>query len=463
MDLMALLVNNIVKTQFSDLTPEAVEVAKKGILDTVGLILGGSSISGCQLLVQAIKEMGGKEESTIAVFGGKVPPNLAALANCAMSRALDIDDVHDVFVLHPDVVIVPAALAVAECQKGITGRNLITAVALGQDLMVRMGFAAKGKPVNLARLNPYKIFPVTGTVGKLKGLDEEQLLNAMGIAYSHLIGDSKAVRDRAMTFYIQEGEAGRSGVEAVIFAEKGITGSRNILDGELSFFKGIYEQDCNLEALTSELGLRFMGDDIAFKRYCSCRNTHEAINLAIGMVKSGKIDPKRIDKITVRVNKESYGRTCEPLDRKRRPESRLDALFSTPFTVASALLKGDVFIDEMTDENINDPDVLQLAARVTPVQDDQCENGWSVGITVLEIQTKDGQKYSDSQSLPLGNPQNPIGWDECVAKFRKCANVAYKPFTNSQIDELIGKLSVLEDLEDCSQLAQLMVPLTQRQ
>ena len=86
MDLMALLVNNIVKTQFSDLTPEAVEVAKKGILDTVGLILGGSSMRGCQLLVQAIKEMGGKEESTIAVFGGKVPPNLAALANCAMSR-----------------------------------------------------------------------------------------------------------------------------------------------------------------------------------------------------------------------------------------------------------------------------------------------------------------------------------------------------------------------------------------
>jgi hypothetical protein len=50
-----------------------------------------------------------------------------------------------------------------------------------------------------------------------------------------------------------------------------------------------------------------------------------------------------------------------------------------------------------------------------------------------------------------------------VEKFRKCANVAYKPFTNSQIDELIGKLSLLEDLEDCSQLAQLMVPLTQGQ
>lgn len=460
MDLMALLVNNITKTQFSDLPSEAVEVAKKGILDTVGLILGGSSMRGCQLLVQAIKEMGGKEESTIAVFGGKVPPNLAALINGAMSRALDIDDVHDVFVLHPDVVIVPAALAIAECQKGITGRDLITAVALGQDLMVRMGYAAKGKPVNLARLNPFKIFPVTGTVGKLKGLDDEQLLNAMGIAYSHLVGDAKAARDRVMTFYIQEGEAGRSGVEAVLYAEKGITGARSILDGELGFFKGIYQQDCSLEALTSDLGSRFMGDEIAFKRYCSCRNTHEAIDLAIGMVKNRKINPIKIEQVTVRVNQESYMRTCQPLEQKRRPKDRLDALFSTPYTVATALIKGDVFIDEMTDEMIKDPDVLQLAARVMPVQDDRCENGTAVGVTVLEIQTTDSQNYSDSQSLPLGNPQNPIGWDECVTKFKKCANNADKHFANSQVDELIGKLSFLEDLEDCSQLARLMVPLT---
>ena len=100
------------------------------MIDTIGNMLAGSSIKGCRLLVEAIKEMGGGREYTIAVFGEKAPANMATLANGAMARAVDLDDVNDVFPLHPGVVIVPTALTVAERQGGINGRDLVTAVAL---------------------------------------------------------------------------------------------------------------------------------------------------------------------------------------------------------------------------------------------------------------------------------------------------------------------------------------------
>jgi 2-methylcitrate dehydratase PrpD len=85
------------------------------------------------------------------------------------------------------------------------------------------------------------------------------------------------------------------------------------------------------------------------------------------MVKEKGIDPNRIDRISVRVNDITYNLTCHPLDKKRRPKDRIEAQFSIPFTVAAALIRGDFFINELSDEIINNDEILRLAARVTPI------------------------------------------------------------------------------------------------
>jgi 2-methylcitrate dehydratase PrpD len=457
MDIMASLVKNISKTGFNDLTPESVTAAKKGIVDTVGVMIAGSSIRGCQLLIEAIKEIGGKEESTIAIFGDKVPSCLAALANSAMARAMDIDDVNDAFPLHPDVVIVPTALAMAEGNRGIKGLDLITAVALGQDLMVRMAYATKVNPVISGRFNLFKVFAATGVAGKLMGLNEEQLSNAMGIAYSHLIGDAQSMHEGVMTMYIQEGEAAKSGIEAAIFASHGITGTQNVLQGRKGFFQA-FEPDPNLGVLTNELGSTFRGADIAIKPYASCRSSHEAIDLALSMVKEKGIDPNRIDRITVRVSDITYDLTCHPLDQKRRPRDRIEAQFSIPFTVAAALIRGDFFINELSDEIITNEEILRLAARVTPVLDKECQTNLTLGLTVMEIETIDGQRYSERKLFPRGNPKNPMSMEDCLEKVKKCVKFAYQPFPDDQIDRIVSMLSNLEHLEDVQQLIQLLVP-----
>ncbi len=457
MDIMATLVKNIVKNSFDDLTPESVTAAKKGIIDTVGVMMAGSSVRGCQLLVKAIKEMGGKEESTVAVFGEKVPSSLAALANGAMARAMDIDDVNDAFPLHPDVVIVPTALAIGEREEGTSGRDLITACALGQDLVVRMAYTTKVSPVVSGRFNLFKVFAATGTAGKLLGFDEEKLSNAMGIAYSHLVGDAQSMHEGVMTMYIQEGEAAKSAIEGAIYARHGITGTKNVLQGQRGFFHA-FEPDPNLEALTSELGSTFRGIDISIKPYSSCRSTHEAIDLALNMVKNLGINPKQIEQVTVKVNDLTYNLTCNPLDQKRRPKDRIDAQFSLPFTVAAALIRGDFFIDELSDEVIRNEDILRLAARVTPILDNDCQTDLSVGATVMEIEMMDGRKFSESKFFPPGNPKDPLSMEDCLEKFRKCIKYAYRPFSDSQIDRMMNILSRMESLKEIRQLVQLLVP-----
>jgi 2-methylcitrate dehydratase PrpD len=457
MDVMSALVKNILKTRFNDLPPESVTAAKKGIIDTVGDMIAGSSVRGCQLLVEAIKGIGGKKESTLAIFGGKAPSNLVALANGAMARAMDIDDVNDAFPLHPDVVIVPTALAMAERNRGTNGLDLITAVALGQDLMVRMAYATKVNPVISGRFNLFKVFAATGVAGKLMGLNEEQLSNAMGIAYSHLVGDAQSMHEGVMTMYIQEGEAAKSGIEAAVFASHGITGTQNVLQGQKGFFQA-FEPDPNLKALTDELGSTFRGTDIAIKPYASCRSSHEAIDLALSMVKGRSIDASRIKGVTIRVNDITYNLTCHPVDQKRRPKDRIEAQFSIPFTVAAALIRGDFFINELSDEIINNEEILRLAARVTPVLDKECQTELALGITAMEIETLDGQRFSERKLFPRGNPKNPMSMEDCLEKVKKCVKFAYRPFPDGQIDRILGMLSNLEHLEDVQQLIQLLVP-----
>ena len=457
MEITSLLVKHIARTHFNDLTPQTVEAAKKGVIDTVGTMIGGSSAPGCRLLVEVIKDWGGKEESTIAVFGGKAPSHLCALANGAMARALDLDDVNDDFPLHPDTVIVPVAFAIGERQKTINGRDFLTAIALGQDIVMRIASAINVNPIFSGRYNLFKVFAATATAGKLMGLDQEQMSNALGIAYSNMAGaDAQSLLDGVMTSYIQEGEAAKAAIESAVFAEKRITGTKNPFQGQNGFFNA-FEPDPNLDALTFELGNKFSGCGISIKPFASCRTTHEAIDLALEIVKDEGIDPGSIGRITARVNDQTFKLTCHPLDRKRRPKNRGEAQFSLPFTVATAIIRGDFFVDELSDDILTDPKILHLASKVNAISDSACRTDSSLGTTILEIETHDGKVVSRKKAFALGSPKNSMSMDACLRKFEKSVKYAYRPFSKDQINKLIRMLSEIEFLEEIAVLAQLLV------
>ena len=136
-DLVYDLAANVAKVKYGDLPEDVVEITKKFILDTLGCAIAGSSAPGCSTVVDLIKDWGGKEESTIMVYGGKVIALHAAFVNSVMVQALDLDDVHEGAPLHANVCVLPAALAMAEREGNVSGKDLITAVAVVPLMVMR--------------------------------------------------------------------------------------------------------------------------------------------------------------------------------------------------------------------------------------------------------------------------------------------------------------------------------------
>ncbi len=454
MDVMADLIRHTLGTAYGDLPKGAVESARKAILDTLGAIIAGSSEKAPPLLLNQVREWGGAGEGTVAVFGDRVPAPAAAYLNGTMARALELADVYDGFPLHPSSSTVPAALAAAEKRGGVSGRELIAAVALAQDLIVRFAQAVKIGPIRSGRYNLFKIFPPTAAAGRILGLGEGRLMNAMGIAFTQMVGDGQSAHDGAMTHYLQQGVVARSALESALLARQGITGSDNVLEGRAGLFRA-YEPEHDLAALTRDLGQSFRGEDLSIKFYSSCRATHEAIDLALALAREENPDPEEIREIEVRVNEAVYNLTC---GRARiRPRTEVEAQFSLPYCVAAAIVRGDVFVAELKEETFADPRVTGLAERVRPVLDPERESDLIIGSTRMEVRTREGRVWARETSFPRGNPRNPVGLDQCAAKFEKCAVYSARPLGAGRIAEIISFVTDLERAEDVAPLAGLLV------
>jgi 2-methylcitrate dehydratase PrpD len=456
MDAMEALIKHVCRTTYEDLPEDIVMVTKKSVIDTLGVIIAGSSLDGCRLLVDYIRDWGGRGESTIAVFGDKVPCALAAQANGAMARAYEIDDVLDTVPLHPSAYIVPTCLAVAERQGAIDGKSFIAAAALGHDLIIRLAHSIKISPILSGRYNLFEVLAIAGSAGKLMNLNEAELLNAVGIAYSQLVGDGKAARDGAMTSYIQQGTKSKSAIEAALMAAKGITGTRDVLEGPGGFYS-CYEPNPDTGPIYSQLGVSFGGAELAVKLHSACRCTHQAIDLA-ETARSRGLSAKDIDHITVKVNDQSYKLVCSPDEQKKRPKTPVDAMFSIPYTVAAAITRGRVFIDEVNEEAIKDLAILKLAERVTTELDPERQSELSVGSVAMEIKTVSGETVVLMSGFPRGNPRNPATMEDCIQKFKTCVAHSAKPFSQYQVERIAEVVTNLEQLESVNELCDLLVP-----
>ena len=446
----------VLNTRYQDLTEEVVKATKRDIFDTIGVGLGGSSAPGIRDVVDYVTEMGGKKSSTVLVYGAKVPPVSAALANGSMCHALDFDDTHDRAVLHTGVAVVPAAFAVAEHIGGINGKDFITAITLGIEIHCRLGIATK-LWIGWMLTPLYGYFGAATAASKLLGLDEEGLLNAWGIAYSQAAGNTEAIASGALTKRLQAGFAASGGVISSLLAQRGITGARNVFEGKAGIFNLYQRGEYNAAALTEALGKRFEVMNLSYKHYPCCRFNHSSIVAALEIAYKYDIKPEQIEEVRVGVNSAGFVNNCEPIEVKRRPRNPVDAQFSIPYAVACALVRKRVNPADISEELIKDPIVLSVASKVYPYIDPEIEKqaGREIAPSKVEVRTKDGQVYSAKVDLPKGHAANPMTDEEFEAKFKACALLADKNVSSKVVDNLIDTLNNLEQVDDIRQVTKL--------
>ena len=457
MDAAYSLAGNAVAMKYQSIPADAVVATKKGILDTMATALAGSKALGINQLVELIKEWGGKDESTIISYGGKVPALHAAQVNASMAHALDYDDTHEPGRIHPSVVVVPTALAMAERRSGVDGKEFITAVAIGVDLACRMGQATKlADPKQLQggwHFTPlYGYFSAAVTAGRILGLDEERMLNAIGIAYHQAAGNVQCVSDGALTKRMGPGFAARGGIMAALMAEKGITGSKNSLEAPERGLYNLYHAGCKSNELTEELGKRFEGINVSLKPYPCCRLNHQYINMALELLQDNDIKPDEIEQIIATVAQQTQD-VCFPLEVKRNPRNIVDCQFSLPWTVACAAVRGRVRLEDFTEESVRDKSVGEVARKVVPVVDESLPDPHTPG--VLTIKTSRGE-FSKKGGAILGSPQNPLSSEFIIGKFQECAASGFTPLPEETVGEVINMLTDLEKVEDVCQIMRLL-------
>lgn len=457
------LADYLSSTTYDDLPPEVTLASKKSIMDTLGVSLAGSSASGVKEIASLVKEWGGKPESTVFLYQAMVPAHEAALVNATMARALDFDDVHMKTATHANATVVPAALAVAELCGKVNGKEFITAITLGAELMYRMRSvpdfcsAVSGWVGEL-----YGGFGAAAAAGKIMGLTLEEMGHALGLACSQAAGVSQPFYDGALATRVQQGLAARSGITAALLARKGITGANNFLEGKAGFYPVYYRGiNYDINRLTDGLGQRYELLNVATKLYPCCGFTHAAIGNVLDIIEENQLSSGDISKVLLRVNQRTYTFVCTPTKTKYRPQTVVDAMFSLPYTVGTVLFRGDVSLEDFSPEAISDTERLKAIDKVEVVADEDIDResielNLPLSLHIAELRTKGGQCFAQKVLYAKGYPERPVSINDCTEKVRRCAPFAVKPFPQSKVNQLIEIVENLEQQEDVNYLAKLL-------
>jgi len=445
----------IVETQFEDLPKEVVDVAKKSILDTLGVGLGGSSAKEIKELYEIIAEWGGRNESTVLAFGGKFPSSHAAFVNSAMCHAPESDDTFWEAGLHPGCVVVPSAFAVSELAGGIDGKRFIASVCVANELGCRAGKATKYRRPemimagwdNTALLG----FFMAAAMGKLLGLDKEKMHNALGLAYMQASGNEQAIRDGALTKRMGPGFASRGGITAALMAQKGISGAKEIFEtGAASYYK-VYHAGYDQETLLGGLGKDFLMTGIDLKPHHCCLINFAPIDGTIKLIKEHRIKAEEIQEITV-ITYPHAEVVCFPEEIKKKPRSIMDAQFSMPYTVACAVVRGKAATSEFTDESIKDVALLNMAAKVKTIIDPALT---SMEHATVKIKTSRGP-FETTILHPYGTTGNPMSYEDVGKKFLEYASYSVRPISDKNKKEVIDRVNDLEKVKDVAEIVRLL-------
>lgn len=444
----------------AQLDATVVKAVKTNILDTLSCALAGSSAKAIAEVSSLVREWGGTPQADMFVFGGKFPAHHAALINGGMSHARDYDDTHDAAILHAGVTAVPAAIAAGQLRGGLSGAELIAAVAAGLEVTCRLGIAIKVDIVESGFIYTSLLgyFGATAAAGRALRLTEDEMRNAFGIVYSSVAGNHQVTRDASLMKRLQPGLAAQAAVVAVQLAKRGIRGAQNVFDGDDGFFRVYFRNRVDGDVARKDLGKRFEMLNLSYKPYPCCRDTHSAIDAVLQLRAKAPRPASDIQSIRVGTTAPGYQMVCVPEQVRLAPKTIVEAQFSIPYTVAASWIDGPLGMKHFTDEGLLRGDILDLTKRVRPYVDAEIDREWSRFIPPARVivQFRDGQTIEARVNYPKGHPNNMMTEAEFSAKTRDCANYLAKPLPADTADRLINTVGKLDTLGDISELMRVM-------
>jgi aconitate decarboxylase len=445
-------------TTFEDLTADAVTQAKVFILDTFGVGIAGSSAYGADEVCQIGESNGSSEEAAVWGRNKRLPIGMATLVNGYQIHCQEYDCVHEGAVLHPLATTLPAVMAYAEKMGGISGKDLITAVAIGVNVSAGLGIASKSA-MSFFRPATAGGFGATAAVGRLMGLSHECLVQAFGLQYAQTSGTLQPHVEGSTALPLQVGLNARAAVQSCELAQAGFPGPRDVFEGKYGYFRLFegptpWDLSATFECLA---GKRWLVSELSHKPWPAGRATHAGIEgLQILRTRSDgtTYDPEAVKRVTI-TGPPVTARLCSRPD---MPDPSPNyARLCMSYVGAKVLLNGLVDLAHYRVHELIDGATHELAKRIHMISDGQADPNALVPVRVV-LETTDGESKSWDCTQMLASPSRRLTRDQHLAKFRRCWDFSAETLPEAARERLIAMIDGLEDVLDVRMLSRMMVP-----
>jgi len=425
-----------VELHYADLPAAVVNEVKRYLFDSLGCAFGAMKTKDVSAMYRILQDMGGKPEATVIGFGDRLPAVNAALINSLMIRSLDFNDIYwKQDPSHPSDLI-PAALAMAERQ-GKSMREAIVAIVLAYEFEQRIcEFGLPGvreRKWHHATLTQF-VAPIVA--GKLLDLNEDQMVNAIGISacHNHTIGCPTAGKLTMMKNTVDP-MAVQAGVFAALMAQAGYSGTEAIFEGKEGLMD-VFGPDWDEDKMTGGLGESYRILSCSMKAFPTEALTHTHLTATLKLVKENNIQPEDIEEVIIT----TIARACDILfdPHKYEPDSRETADHSLPYCIAAAIVDRQVTVNSFSDEKLHDKRIREVIHKIKGEASIEFEKMFPAKQpSKVVIRTKDGKAVSQYLEYPKGDPREPMTDEEIAVKFNALSSAVLSSERQAEIRTMI--------------------------
>ncbi|MDG2091476.1 MAG: MmgE/PrpD family protein [Gammaproteobacteria bacterium] len=457
------VVSFIQSVQYQDFSDEAIALAKRCIIDGLGVMLAGSTQPAGQILYDYVKGTDTRSQTT--VFGSnpfKTSSAAAALVNGTSGHALDWDDTQlatsadRIFGLltHPTIPPMVATLAIGE-RKGISGKRFLEAFLTGFEVECKISEAIHPDHYK-------KGFHSSATVGtfgaavaaaKLLDLNPEKTEHMLAIAASSASGIR--VNFGTMTKPLHVGRAAQNGIVAAELASHGFTGGKAPLDPPWGFFQTFSQgEGFDADRIVGKLGKphTIVSPGVSIKPYPCGVLGHPTMDAMRRLVIENDVDAKDIVAIRIRAGSNILNPLRYPI-----ANNELEAKFCPAFMVSAVALRRKAGIHEFNDEFVKSEPAQTLMKKVTCVLDSEIEaQGWEKIRSTVEVDLANGSTLvQKADERYRGGPDLRFTREDLLEKFTDCAALV---LNEKQISKVFALMESLDECTDINELVACLIP-----
>ena len=449
----AQLAQFVANLQYEDIPPAVMQRAEELFVDWFGSALSGKVGRPVQAIESVAREIGPQEgRAEVLLSRRKTTSVFAAMVNAASSHFMEQDDIHNSSVFHPGTVVFPAVLAIAQ-ERGISGKELMTAAVAGYEVGIRVG--------EFLGQSHYKVFHTTGTAGTIAAavaagrainLPPEKIQHAIGSAGTQAAGLWEFLKDAANSKQLHTAKAAFDGLLSALLAEKGFSGAKQILEGAKGMGAGM-SQDADPARLTDRLGERWATIETSFKFHASCRHTHPAADALLSLIQQHQLSADQIASVTTYVHQGAI----DVLGQVDEPKSVHQAKFSVGTVLGLLAIYGKAGVYEFN-EYFRESAVQAFRQRVSMALDPEVDalypQRW---IGKVSVTTSDGRELNARIDEPKGDPGNTLTRPEIEQKAIMLAEVSGA----ATAEEMRGSLDGLWKISEQVAVGDLLPPWSQ--